>query len=841
MNKQLLNGVWQLQDAAGEYRCASEVPGCNFLDLERAGIIPNPLIGTNENDVQWVAKRDWIFTREFTVDESVRKHKVIELVCEMLDTLCTLELNGKVIGTSDNINRTWVWQIQDLLQDGVNTLRVTCKSPFDEIARLQKQDPLPNSTMGEAGSCQIRKTPYHFGWDWGPHLLPAGISRDIWLRGHDGTLLDDVRSTQKHEDGKVTLHVESQAAGEQADQAQYRYTLYDGATVVAKAQGAQADMRIDNPRIWWCNGLGAQPLYRLTVEMLVDGKVADSREMTIGLRTLELDNRPDAIGRNFCFVLNGEPIFARGANWIATDSFINRTTPEQLEDLIVKARRANFNMIRVWGGAYYESNLFYELCDKYGILVWQDCNFACSPYPFMREDFVKSLHLEIIDNVKRLRHHPCLCLWAGNNEIESMSMMWLTRRDVIRDTGVFFYETLRKWMQELDPVTPYWACTPSSGEYMKRINHDDYGDTHLWHVWHGLRPLEFYRKRLTRFCSEFGIESLPSQNALDVFAGEGELSLDMPVMRLHQKCMGGNSKMLYYVLSRYWEPAKFRDMVYMTQIAQMECVREATEHWRRNKGRCNGSLYWQYNDCWGVSSWSGMDYYGNPKAAQYHARHYFAPITVTVENTVREATVSVHNDTLADIQGNLITGIATFDGQSVMHGSVPMTVPRGKVVRTDTVRWQSYLTRKQCKNCYFYAHWTDADGNVLSSRTFPLLREKDSNLPKSKIDMRLQVQGGMATITLQSDTYARYTFVRIRGLHAPLSDNFFDLLPGKVYSVTCVLPEDWDEDKLRKQIEICSMADIAPKRSRLADKFVKTGIFLMPVNFVNYIARTFDK
>ncbi len=840
MERYTLDGAWILRDATGEYTCPAQVPGCNFLDLERAGLIPDPLIGTNENDVQWVAQREWIYTRTFEIAAEQLQSRYIELVCEMIDTLCTVSINGQQVARTDNINRTWVWDVKPLLQAGENTIEIRIESPLETIARLQSEDPLPNSTMGEAGSCQIRKTPYHFGWDWGPHLLPAGISRSIWLRMYDGARLEDVRVRQSHGEDGVTLLLSADAVGADAERAQYRYELFDGQTSVAVAQGRESELLVREPKLWYCNGLGAQPLYRLRVTLSVDGRDTDMREMTIGLRTLVLDDAPDAIGKNFRFVVNGEPIFARGANWIATDSFVNRTTPQQLEELICKAKRANFNMLRVWGGAYYESDLFYELCDRYGILVWQDCNFACSPYPFAREAFVENLHAEIVDNVRRLRHHACLCLWAGNNEIESMSMAWLYRRDVIQQTGKFFYETLREWVRGLDPVTPYWACTPSSGEYMKKVNHDDFGDTHLWHVWHGLRPLEFYRKRKTRFCSEFGIESLPSLNALDVFAGEGELDLDMPVMRLHQKCIGGNSKMLYYVLLRYWEPRAFKDMVYMTQIAQMECVREATEHWRRLKGRCNGSLYWQYNDCWGVSSWSGMDYYGNLKAVQYHARHFNAPITVTVENTVRDAAIWLHNDTLERIEGHLVYGVSTFGGEEKMRKDVPYALERGAVAHVCDVHWRDCVPKKLFKDCYFFAHWLDGDGKIVSSRTFPLLREKDSRLPKAQIETQVRVENGLATITLQSPVYARYTSVRVKGLHAPLSDNYFDLLPGKIKRIEVFVPTDWDERALRERLSVQAMQDIAPKHSRLRDKMTKTRIFLMPVNFANYIARTFD-
>lgn len=846
MEKLTLNGKWSMKEVGGEIACEASVPGCNFLDLKRAGLIPDPLIGTNENDVQWVAQKDWLYERTFEVAPTLIDREKIELVFEMVDTLCDITLNGKKIGSGNNINRTYVFDVKDVLHAGENRLQIVFYSPFAYIAERQKANSLPNSTMGEAGSCHIRKTPYHFGWDWGPHLLPAGIGRDVYLRAYDVARIDDVIVRQKHrsEDGAVSqveLNILAQATAD-ADGLKFRFTLYDGEEIAASGEGAEgADLTVLNPKIWWCSGLGAQPLYRLNCQLIKDGQILDERDLTVGLRTIELDTKEDAIGKNFRFIVNGEPIFAKGANWIATDSFVNQTTPEQLEELIAKAKAANFNMLRVWGGAYYESDLFYELCDRYGILAWQDCNFACSPYPFNEPEFLENVRLEIIDNVKRLRHHASLCLWCGNNEIESMSMAWMYRTDVIKQTGTFFYTTLRKWIRALDDQTPYWATTPSSGEYMKKINHDNYGDTHLWHVWHGLRPLEFYRKRNTRFCSEFGIESLPSLNALDTFAGEGDLNLDMPVMKLHQKCMGGNSKMLYYVLLRYWEPAQFKDMVYMTQIAQMECVREATEHWRRQKGRCNGSLYWQYNDCWGVSSWSGMDYYGNLKAVQYGAKHFDAPVTVTVENTVRNAKIYAHNDTLEALSGEVRYGIATFAGEEICCLRKDCELAKGEVKHLADLRYDAYVRGSKQKECYCFVSLSDRSGKVLSERTFPLLREKDSKLPATEIDCVCELAApGLLQINLQAAQYARYVFVRMKGWSKPFSDNFFDLTPNKIKRIQIQIPSDWTLEEVQERLSVCSMSDIAPKSSRFADQLKKTKIFLMPVNFVNWVARFFD-
>ncbi|MCG8480879.1 MAG: glycoside hydrolase family 2 protein, partial [Spirochaetales bacterium] len=350
----------------------------------------------------------------------------------------------------------------------------------------------------------------------------------------------------------------------------------------------------------------------------------------IGLRTLELDTARDEWGRNFRFVINGVPIFAKGANWIPSDSFIGRTTPEDLRYLLHSARETNMNMVRVWGGGYYGSDDFYDLCDELGLLVWQDFAFACSPYPLYDPQFRESVRCEVVDNVRRLRHHPSLALWCGSNEIDMMAMLWKRHKKIHRATREFFHDILPRWVGEEDAVTPYWPGSPSSGINRPKPNALHEGDTHLWQVWHGLMPIELFGKMPTRFCSEFGMESLPSRNAIAQFSADEDLSLFDPVMLAHQKSAGGNQKMLFYLLAKYRKPTSLDDFIYLSQIVQSETIREATEGWKRRIGRCNGALYWQLNDCWPVASWAGIDYSKTWKAVFYRSASVYRMISANL-------------------------------------------------------------------------------------------------------------------------------------------------------------------------------------------------------------------
>lgn len=842
MDKISLNGEWTLKELGKDNIIPANVPGCNFIDLQNAGIIVNPHLSTNEEKVQWVGEKDWVYSKTFYLTQADCNHDYVEIVFKMLDTLCDIKLNGKLIAQTSNINREYIFDIKDNIKVGENQIELTFYSPLKTIKEKQKKNPMPNSTMGEPGSCHIRKSPYHFGWDWGPHLLCCGISRDAEIRLYNDCILTDLKIEQIHSNNNVLLNMYVENNAKSDENISYTFEIEFEGNIVARLNTVmkKAVIGIDNPNLWTCNGMGEQPLYTAKCTLFREDKAVDTVSKVIGLREIILDNSADEFGKNFCFKINGQRIFARGANWIASDSFINATSSEKLYDLLKKAKDCNMNMMRVWGGAYYESDEFYDICDRLGILVWQDCNFACSPYPFNDEEFVNNVLEEVKDNVRRLRHHACLCLWAGNNEIESMSMAWIYRKDIIKWTGEFFYNILPKRIREFDVQTPYVACTPSGGKYMKNVNSDNYYDTHLWHVWHGLRPLEYYRKRNTRFCSEFGIESFPSLNALDIFAKDDELtSINSPVMKAHQKCGGGNEKMLYYVLSKYWTPKDFKDLVYLSQLTQAQCVQNATEGWRIKKDRCNGSLYWQYNDCWGVCSWSGMDYYGNMKALQYTARHFNQPITVAIQGYKNKAEIFAVNDSANDAEIIVEYGIRGFSGEKLNEQKKKVILKKDTSINIDTIKYNSI--GKNYKNCAYVFVNLYIGGELHSKRRLPLVAENKASFADPNLDYEItSFENRQVEIAIKADSYARYVELRLMGESNAFSDNYFDLDKDEVKTIKINLSEDISVAEFRQRFCFRSLFDIESKNSRLKDKMIKAKIFFMPYNFINFIARTFD-
>lgn len=841
-----LNGEWAFRQVHTEAWKPATVPGCNYLDLLRLGEIPDPFVGTNESEVYWVAKADWEYRKEFSVPEEMLAFPRVDLVCDCLDTVCDVFLNGRQIGHCENAHIRHSFSVRDDLQKE-NVLTFRFASPVNYVAEKQAVERCPRNNNGQDGIPHIRKPQCHFGWDWGPVLPPSGISGNIALRGSAHARLSDFQCTQQHEAQSVLLTVSTET--ERLDETEIVQRVYvcapNGACLLDETKPLYGTttvetLRIEHPQLWWTRDLSScatQPLYTVGVSLLTpEGAVLDATERKIGLRTIVLNRGRDEYGENFQFVLNGVPLFIKGANWIPPDSFMPRYTEERLERDLQAVKFSNMNMLRIWGGGYYESDALYEKCDRDGILVWQDFCFACQPYPFFDDALLENVHREVIDNVKRLRHHACLALWNGNNEIETMSIAWRNRRNYMAWTEKFFYHILPAWLQSLDTQTPYIPGSPCGTAYMQGYDRDNVGDTHLWAVWHGLQPLTYYRKRMTRFCSEFGFESLPDLKTIQTFAKPEDYSLTGKVFSAHQKCNSGNMKMAYYIVSRFRLPARFEDYIYLSQICQEECVRDATEHWRRHRGRCNGSMYWQLNDCWPVCSWASMDYYGNYKALQYCARHFNAPVTVSLEDSKDAVRVFVLNDTTtAYSQYRIECRLLDFDGRELYTLCIPTDLPALQSTCVQTISMDTLKQNCDLHRAVLSVTLSDETGAEVAARTLLFAPEKRLSLPKTAIDMSVTVRDGVATLTLLSKCYQRFVQVYSAKNTQPFSDNYFDLLPNTPKIITQPVASEITEADVRADISFFSAGDVQPQGTCFSDFLTKAGVFLRPINFGSYI------
>lgn len=841
-----LAGEWLFkQSDLQEYKKAV-VPGCNYTDLLNLNEIPDPFYNDNEKQLQWLSEKDWEYKKIFTADKEMLSQDKTELVAKQLDTIGSVWINGEKAGSFDNIHREWVFDIKPFIKEGENEIKFIFESVLPHIKKRQKLVSLPSNINGTPGSPHIRKAACHFGWDFGPTFITSGITRDIFIRSYSDARIDGIRVKQKHENGVVTVDVLTDIISLNDKKKQCRVTLTspDGEKMqcesVVENSASKVVFTVEKPQLWWCSGLGEQPLYDVQVELVCDDEVCDEKKTRIGLRTIELDMSRDSIGRNFCFKVNGVEIFARGANWIPADSFNTRVTKDRLEYFIGAMKNANMNMVRVWGGGFYESDEFYNICDEKGILVWQDFAFACAAYPFMMQDFRESVLEEVKYNVCRLRNHASLALWCGNNEIEAMSLVWIYRFDLIKQAGEFFYKTLREQVKKFDDDTPFVSGTPSSGEYMKRVSSDDYGDTHLWNVWHGMRDVGYYSKRNTRFCSEFGLESYPSMNCIDAVIPKEEQYLGSKALNAHQKCGDGDTKMLYYVNKRFWQPLDFAGLVYFTQLTQLECIRIATEHWRRQRERCHGAMYWQMNDIWAGTSWAGMDYFGTYKALLYGARHFNENISVNILKEGKNLSLYGLNDTLSDFEGRITWRVETFDGKILANGAADCAFASMSSNLIKKIDFSSTVAGDLAKHSVFVVELKDKDGNVVSKRTELFVRERQMDIVKANLKADVQLSDGVATITVSSDKYARFVCVNIAENYNPFSDKYFDITAGKSVIVTINVDKNWTVEDVKSRLTVFSICDIAPKMSRRADKMKEIGIALKPINVANWFSRLFE-
>lgn len=840
-----LNGTWEFREVGKDAWEPATVPGCNYLDLLALEKIPDPFIGTNEKDVYWVAQTDWEYKKRFTVDKALLSCDRVYLECKTLDTICTLYLNDTCIGHGENAHLAYSFDVKNNLLEGENELRIIFVSPVNYVKEKQVKERCPRNSNGQDGIPHIRKPQCHFGWDWGPVLPPSGISGDIALVGYNAAKIEDVLVQQTHRDGKVTLKITAEAEifGEAAVAYEVSVHTPNGTELCGVARKLPNDGKIEervvveNPELWWTRDLSdreEQPLYMVTVTLLSGDSVSDSQTLKIGLRTITLNRERDQYGENFQFFINGVPLFIKGANWIPPDSFVTRYSQERLEYDLQAVKFSNMNMLRIWGGGYYESDALYSACDRDGILLWQDFCFACQPYPFFDPELLENVQKEVDYNVKRLRSHPSLAVWNGNNEIETMSIAWRNRLKYVEWTEKFFYHILPEWMQSLDTQTPYIPGSPCGVGHMKGFDRDNVGDTHLWAVWHGLQPLTYYRKRMTRFCSEFGFESLPDKKTIEIYAEPKDYALDSEVFTAHQKCSSGNMKMAFYIASRFRLPKHFEDYIYLSQICQEECVRDATEHWRRNKGRCNGSMYWQLNDCWPVCSWASMDYYGNYKALQYFARHFNAPVTVSVEDSKEEIRVFALNDKnepvdvdvryrLMDFEGNIIAQESKSVSLDALQNEVVFDLPVSELRKKANLKQSVFVTELL------------EDGKVTSRRTVLFDMEKNIKLPKTQVETDITVENGIAHIKLTAKQYTRFLQVYSATNTKPFSDNYFDLLPGETMEITQEVPKDATKESVKKDISLFCLGDVEPAASKASDFLVQAKVFLQPINFGSYL------
>lgn len=815
MQKQSLTSLWQFRQLGSTEWLPAQVPGGVHTDLMALGRIPDPFVGDNEKRVAWVAESDWEYRTTFSMQADVFERKQIWLVCDGLDTLASITINGKQLGETDNMFRQYRFDVKPLLKAEGNELIITFKSPVKYVTDKNAVRPMNGVPQAIAGGPHLRKAPCQFGWDWGPQLPPIGIWKDIRLEAHDSARITEVHLRQSHDNGNVTITANVDVENAHAPlSATLLVTAPNGSEQAESISFTSASgvisMQVKDPQLWWPNGLGAQPLYQVRVVLSEADQTLDEKKYQLGLRKIELRQEADEWGKSFTFVVNGHPFFAKGADWIPADSFPTRLTEESLEGLLRSAVDSHQNMLRVWGGGFYEEERFYDLCDRYGILIWQDFIFSCSIYPLDEPEFLENVRVEVSENIRRIRHRASLALWCGNNEMEQGWAEWNWQNPELEILKAvydkFFHHTLKDWCNAEDPDTTYWASSPSSDTPFENPNGQIQGDAHYWDVWHGGKPFTAYRNQYPRFMSEFGFQALPPLETIRTFADESEWNMTSYIMEQHQKNASGNVLMVRQMLDTFRLPKDFESLVYLSLVLQAEGIRYGVEHWRRHTKRVSGTLYWQLNDCWQVASWSSLDYFGRWKALHYAARRFYAPLMLSIEDAPPKQSIFISSDLMKDWSGKVRWALVDLDGKVLESGEKAASVSTNGVTEVEALDFSQHLNLDSRRELAFMAELWEGETCLTRQMAF-FMPTKHLALKDPQIKSKLSVKNGVLSIEVLSKSLARLVEVSLNGADVVFSDNYFDLPAQTKVTITAPMPAGWDLKKAKAAFNVRSVYD----------------------------------
>lgn len=801
-----LHEGWKFRQARLTNWYPATVPGVVHTDLLQNKIIEDPFFRLNERGLQWIDKEDWVYETCFTLAADMMRKENMELVFEGLDTYADVYLNDECILKANNMFRRWSIPVRQYIREENNILKVYFHSPVKiDVPKwdaLPYQYPASNDQSENGGlfnkkiSIFARKAGYHYGWDWGPRLVTSGIWRPVYIRAWSDLRINDVFIEQKEVGaGRAVIagHVELDA---DKDMDGVLVTITDEATgrVLGEWQAdlkrgtnrVTVDFVLHKPKLWWSNGLGEPFLYRFRTDIIAGGELLDSKTERVGIRSLKVVHQPDKDGHTFYIELNGRPVFAKGANYIPLDNFLPRVTPENYKRTILDAAGVNMNMLRVWGGGIYENDVFYDLCDEHGIMIWQDFMFACSMYP-AEGALLDNIHQEAVDNVKRLRNHACIALWCGNNECQDAWLGWGWKREIERQNKEYadkiwaqyrqqYHVTLPGVVREYAPGTFYWPSSPFAFEGEMSGTTD--GDRHYWSVWHGKAPISDYDSEKSRFFSEYGFQSFPEFESVKRYAPYPEdWDIRSEVMMSHQR--GGdhaNGLIETYLLNEYKKPRDFRAFLYMNHVLQGDAIKTAIESHHRQMPYNMGTLFWQHNDCWPVASWASRDYYGRWKAQHYYVRKAYDDILISPVVEGDDLKVYAVSDRLENTSGRLQLQVCQFDGTVVHHWGKSVGISGNDSRVCFSAPLAKLLEGANRGTVYVRVDYTDKSGRVYHNN-YCLGKQKDMDYPKVDLQTEVRSIEGGYEVTVSADKFARAVCLSVADNESVYSDNYFDVQP----------------------------------------------------------------
>ena len=822
---QSLDGQWEMRQVRGFNFYPATVPGTVHTDLLAAGVIEDPYVGFGERAVQWVDKEDWLYRRFFDVDASLLECSHVDLCLDGLDTYAEVSLNGVKVLSADNMFRRWRVGVEGLLKPCGNVLEVLFHSPVK--VDMPKWEAYPehydpgNDQSFNGGlldrkiSIFARKAGYHYGWDWGPRIVTSGIWRPVRLEGWSAARIKDIYYRQKSVSAKkAQLEVQLDILSDAEIAAASVIISADGlkpqllkTSLKRGSNRISVPVTIARPSLWWTRELGEPYLYNFTARLLDGGSVLYSRTDRVGIRNIELERKSDAQGCSFRFLLNGVPVFMKGANYIPNDIFLPRVGRSEYERVVGDAAEAGMNMLRVWGGGVYEDDCFYSLCDEAGVLIWQDFMFSCSIYPYEGE-FRRSVIAEAADNVRRLRNHPCIALWCGNNECSEMWYGWGVQTGrpfdevAVAQYRQQYYHDLPAVVDSLCPGVSYTPTSPWSPEEGRNMDPLK-ADFHYWTPWAQRIPSTAFEEHHSRFYSEYGFQSFAGIETLAQFAPDScGLDAGSEVIMFHQR--GGsvaNQRIMNKLADEYTTPSSFSESIYLSQIAQGDIIRRAIESHRRDKPLCWGSLVWQINDCWPVASWSSRDWYGSWKPLHYYMREAFRDVLPSAVVKDGRLEVWLVSDRLQKLSGILTVKLEDFQGTVYRSESLKVKLaPNGSECIWSLA---PEALPKAATDLFVLMEFVDSQGKVYKNHRL-LSSVKEARLPAASLRWSVKERPGGFDVSVVSDVFAKGVFLNVSGgmlasdssgkalpgtcTARNFSDNYFDLLPGESRTVSLDSP-----------------------------------------------------
>ena len=786
MKIQKLNNNWQMRIAGEDIWLPARVPGSIYQDLTDGGRLDDPYWRDNEKKALAIMENHFVYRCVFRKEEKEYSEAILRF--ESLDTLTEIHLNGRKLGNTENMHRIYEYEVTDILAEE-NLLEIFFRPALSYIRDCQEKVRAEGCIDAMDGFAHIRKAHSMFGWDWGPRIPDGGILRDVTVCYRDAAWIEDVHIRQRHEEGYVILAIQAEMGKGSREDLPLFYevsvTAPDGAKL--RKTGSPREIRINNPILWWPNGLGSPNLYEVEIRLFAGDRLLDTWKKRIGLRTITIRREKDAYGESFATEVNGQQVFAMGADYIPQDNIFGRIREERTRKLLESCVMANFNTIRVWGGGYYPEDYFLDLCDELGLMVWQDFMFACAVYE-LTDAFEENIRAEFADNIRRMRHHACLALWCGNNEMEMFVAGggWGNTPKQMSDYFKMYEYIIPKMLKEYDPDTFYWPASPSSGGGFDDPNCYDRGDVHYWDVWHGGKPITEFRKFYFRYLSEFGFQSFPTMKTVESFTLPRDRNIFSYVMEKHQRNNSANGKIMTYMEQEYLYPSDFATLLYASQMLQAEAIKNGVEHLRRHRGRCMGAVYWQLNDIWPGASWSSIDYYSRWKALHYYAKRFFAPVLLSCEEESRmtqerninaekpdfrkSVRFNISNETFEEKHMEVSWTVRDADGGELCGENIILTIPP----------FSSEWTRK----------WELPDLDASREYVSYSLRENGAAVSQGSVlftmpkyfefmDPGLTVSSDGDTITVQAECYAKGVEIRNENEDLILSDNYFDMDGGE--------------------------------------------------------------